>query len=70
MQDTRWFGIVSEWNDSKGFGFINCNGEDIYCHYSAIICDGFKTLTMGEWVSFKLENKTTGLQAFEIMKGK
>jgi len=70
MKDTRWLGMVSKWNDAKGCGFINCNGEDIFCHYSAIMGDGFKTLEIGEFVYFRLENGRAGLQAFDIMRGR
>ena len=36
----KWF------NNEKGFGFLeNGNSEDIFVHYSQIVCDGYKTLT-------------------------
>lgn len=48
-------GIVSWFNDIKGFGFIvDESGRDIYVHYSEVIRDGFKTLNVGEKVVFEL----------------
>lgn len=36
--------IVKWFNDTKGYGFINYNGEDAFVHYSEIIMNGYKTL--------------------------
>lgn len=57
----KWF------NDSKGYGFIE-NGleEDIFVHYSAIKCDGYKTLESGQEVEFKLINTDKGYQAQNV----
>ena len=57
----KWF------NDAKGFGFIEYNeGEDIFVHYSAINADGYKTLSEGQEVSFKLISTDKGYQAQNV----
>jgi CspA family cold shock protein len=59
----KWF------NDAKGFGFIEQdNGEDIFCHFSAISGDGFKTLKEGEDVTFDVVKGPKGLQAANVRK--
>ncbi|TIH15242.1 cold shock domain-containing protein [Marinifilum sp. JC120] len=48
-------GVVSWFNDIKGFGFIKDEaGRDIYVHFSEVLRDGFKTLNVGEKVVFEL----------------
>ena len=50
-------GTVKWFNAQKGFGFItNDNGgEDVFVHFSAIIADGYKTLSEGQKVNFETE---------------
>ena len=46
-------GTVKWFNDSKGFGFLEQeSGEDVFCHFSAIAGDGFKSLAEGDRVTF------------------
>lgn len=62
-------GKVKWFNDAKGFGFIEQdNGEDIFCHFSAITGDGFKTLKEGEDVTFDVVKGPKGLQAANVKK--
>ena len=50
-------GIVKWFNAEKGFGFITDDngGEDVFVHFSAIVSDGYKTLTEGQSVTFDTE---------------
>ena len=50
-------GTVKWFNESKGFGFIsNDDGSgDVFVHFSAIQCDGFKTLAEGQKVTYDTE---------------
>ncbi|MCR5422135.1 MAG: cold shock domain-containing protein [Bacilli bacterium] len=64
-------GKVKWFNNAKGYGFIECsNLEDIFVHYSAIKCDGYKTLNEGDMVDFKLVETAKGLQAIDVMSTK
>ena len=56
-------GKVKWFNNDKGYGFIEYdNLEDIFVHYSAIVKDGYKTLSEGALVNFKLVETPKGLQ--------
>ena len=60
-------GKVKWFNDSKGFGFLEQeNGEDVFCHFSAITGEGFKTLQEGDNVEFDVVKGPKGLQAANV----
>ncbi len=60
-------GRVKWFNNEKGYGFIEyTDNEDIFVHYSAIRQDGFKTLSEGQIVEFKLLETEKGLQALDV----
>lgn len=64
-------GTVKWFNEAKGFGFIapEDGGKDVFVHFSAIQADGFKVLTEGQAVTFKLEDGPKGPQATEVVPG-
>lgn len=57
----KWF------NNEKGFGFIEQEGQDdIFIHYSNIEKDGYKTLEEDQLVEFELVETNKGYQAKNI----
>ena len=57
----KWF------NNEKGYGFIEYSSTtDVFVHYSAIEKEGFKTLSEGDIVEFKLVETPKGLQAQDV----
>ena len=63
-------GTVKWFNPEKGFGFIanDEGGDDVFVHFSAIQCDGFKSLDEGQAVSFDLQQGNRGMQAANVVK--
>ena len=60
-------GHVKWFNNDKGYGFIGYRpNEDIFVHYSAIELDGYKTLSEGQLVEFKLIETSKGYQAINV----
>ena len=60
-------GRVKWFNNEKGYGFIEFKeNEDIFVHYSAIEIDGYKTLSEGQLVEFKLVETSKGYQAINV----
>ncbi|WP_320169219.1 cold shock domain-containing protein [Maridesulfovibrio sp.] len=60
-------GVVSWFNDIKGFGFIvDEAGRDIYVHYAEVIRDGFKTLNVGEKVVFDVVDADSAPKAIDV----
>lgn len=59
-------GKVKWFNEQKGFGFIESSGKDYFVHFSAILSQGFKTLSEGAHVIFKVTQGKKGLQAEEV----
>ena len=61
-------GTVKFFNEAKGFGFITReSGADVFVHFSAILGDGFKTLTEGQQVSFTVTEGQKGPQAENVV---
>ena len=62
-------GKVKWFNDAKGFGFITqANGPDLFVHHTAIVAQGFRTLTEGEEVQFEIVHGPKGLQAANVTR--
>ena len=62
-------GAVKWFNEAKGYGFIKLEtGDDVFVHYSAIVGEGFKTLTEGQLVEFELIESQKGKQAANVIK--
>ena len=61
-------GTVKWFNETKGFGFISpADGSaDVFVHFSAIKADGFRSLSEGQAVSYKVENSPKSPQAAEV----
>lgn len=66
MSNDKVRGTVKWFNESKGFGFIESEGKDYFVHYSSIVSDGFKTLSDGAEVLFKITEGQKGPQAEEV----
>ena len=61
-------GTVKWFNADKGYGFITQpDGDDVFCHYSAIQVSGFKTLREAQEVEFEVEQGPKGLQAVNVV---
>jgi CspA family cold shock protein len=64
----RVTGTVKWFNDAKGYGFVQPDGggPDVFVHYSAIVMEGYRTLTQGSRVSFYLVEGPKGYLAQDI----
>lgn len=63
-------GTVKWFNGTKGFGFLNKEGDtrDIFVHFSSIEMEGYKTLNEGEEVQFELFESDRGPQAVKVTR--
>ena len=61
-------GSVKWFNDDKGFGFITPDDQskELFVHHSAIVGDGFKSLTEGAKVSYDAEAGDKGPKAVNV----
>ncbi len=61
-------GTVKWFNDAKGFGFITQDdgGADVFCHHTAIVGEGFRSLAEGQKVTFDVTKGPKGLQAQNV----
>ena len=61
-------GKVKWFNDAKGFGFIERDGEeDVFVHYSSIAGEGYRTLAEGQEVEFDIEQDAKGPRAANVV---
>jgi CspA family cold shock protein len=64
MSEKKETGTVKWFNDQKGFGFIGREGDnDVFVHHSAIVSEGFRSLTEGDRVEFSIEQGPKGPSA-------
>jgi cold shock protein len=62
-------GRVKWFNDKKGYGFIETSDQgDVFVHHTAIVGEGFRSLSEGEKVSFEVERGPKGPQAVRVKK--
>jgi len=60
-------GIVTWFNDRKGFGFIEQEkGKNVFVHHSAINGSGFKSLSIGDRVTFDEVQEAKGPAAVNV----
>jgi CspA family cold shock protein len=66
---SKYQGVVKWFNNTKGYGFLGReDGPDVFCHYSAIQSDGYKSLTEGEVVTFEIIQGPKGPQADHVLR--
>lgn len=60
-------GRVKWFSDEKGFGFLEQdNGQDVFVHHTALMMDGFRSLSEGQEVEFDLEQSDRGPRATDV----
>lgn len=58
----KWFDAV------KGYGFIaGDDGKDVFVHQSNILMKGFRTLEVGQRVSYQVEPTEKGNKAINLV---
>lgn len=63
----RHQGVVSYFNERKGFGFLrDAEGRDVFVHFAEIQREGFQTLAPGEGVLFDYAEEGQGLRAVNV----
>ena len=61
-------GTVKWFNDEKGYGFIEREGQsDVFVHFRSIQGDGFKSLKEGQKVQFTIGEGQKGPQAENVV---
>jgi CspA family cold shock protein len=68
MEESMPTGTVKWFNDDKGFGFITPDdgGQDLFVHQSAIVGEGFRSLSEGAKVQFESEEGEKGPRAVNV----
>jgi CspA family cold shock protein len=57
-------GIVKFFNESKGFGFITCEGEEIFVHVSGLV----DRIQENDNVTFEVAQGKRGLNAVNVRR--
>ena len=67
----QYEGTVRWFNNAKGYGFLGRDdGPDVFCHFSAIQTEGYKTLKEGEAVQYDVIQGEKGPQADQVSHAK
>ncbi len=63
-------GTVKWFNNAKGYGFIvQDNGDkDVFVHHSAIMMEGYRSLSEGERVEYEIEQTPKGPAAVNVRR--
>ena len=68
-ENGRETGVVKWFNDKKGYGFITRDsGQDIFVHHTAIVAEGFRSLSEGDRVEFAIKQDQKGQAAADVHK--
>jgi len=60
-------GTVKWFSNESCYGFLaRPDGEDVFVHFSAIVGDGYRTLTEGQTVEFDIVEGPKGKQAANV----
>lgn len=61
-------GVVRWFNNAKGYGFLGReSGADVFCHFSSIQREGYKSLKEGEEVEYDVIQGEKGPQADSVV---
>jgi CspA family cold shock protein len=70
-EEKKVIGTVKWFNNAKGYGFIGReDGPDVFVHYSAILGEGYRSLTEEDRVEFEISAGPKGPQAANVRKKK
>jgi CspA family cold shock protein len=65
----QYKGEVKWFNNAKGYGFLGRpDGPDVFCHFSSIQTEGYKSLKEGEVVEFDVVQGEKGPQADRVQR--
>ena len=59
-------GVVSEFDEAKGFGTVSAEGEDRFFFHCTQIADGTRDIEVGTSVSFELAPRLGRWEAVEL----
>lgn len=69
-KQVRVRGQVKWFNDTKGFGFVTCQGlsKDVFIHKSALLKSGIHNIQEGDKISLVVVEMPKGAAASDIKK--